>query len=138
MVKKISKDEDIDIDDNDINVDLVKVESNTTETPKPSGVERQNSSIKIKSTTPITSCLRNERVIVRHVPKMSGMVTNPNHILYGGMAENAIRVFVVPRLSSGMFVNVLTDSEKEQINKSIILELYDKNPKNWLFGQEFN
>lgn len=33
---------------------------------------------------------------------------------------------------------ILTDSEKEQINKSIILELYDKNPKNWLFGQEFN
>ena len=33
---------------------------------------------------------------------------------------------------------ILTDSEKEQINKSIILELYDKNPQNWLFGQEFN
>ena len=33
---------------------------------------------------------------------------------------------------------ILTDSEKEQISKSIILELYDKNPQNWLFGQEFN
>ena len=33
---------------------------------------------------------------------------------------------------------ILTDSEKEQVSKSIILELYDKNPKNWLFGQEFN
>jgi uncharacterized protein YydD (DUF2326 family) len=33
---------------------------------------------------------------------------------------------------------VLTDKEKEQISKSIILELYDKNPKNWFFGQEFN
>lgn len=33
---------------------------------------------------------------------------------------------------------ILTDSEKEKISKNIILELYDKNPKNWLFGQEFN
>ena len=33
---------------------------------------------------------------------------------------------------------ILKDSEKEQISKSIILELYDKDPKNWLFGQEFN
>ena len=33
---------------------------------------------------------------------------------------------------------ILNDSEKEQISKSIILELYDKDPKNWLFGQEFN
>ncbi|MCK9477713.1 MAG: DUF2326 domain-containing protein [Candidatus Muirbacterium halophilum] len=33
---------------------------------------------------------------------------------------------------------VLSDKEKEQISKSIILELYDKNPKNWFFGQEFN
>ena len=33
---------------------------------------------------------------------------------------------------------ILTDSEKEQISKNIILELYDKNPENWLFGQEFN
>ena len=82
MVKKICKDEDIDIDDNDINVDLVKVESNTTETPKPSGVERQNSSIKIKSTTPITSCLRNERVIVRHIPKMNGGYKSKSYIVW--------------------------------------------------------
>jgi uncharacterized protein YydD (DUF2326 family) len=34
--------------------------------------------------------------------------------------------------------DILTDQEKEQIKKNIILELYDKDPKNWLFGQEFN
>ena len=33
---------------------------------------------------------------------------------------------------------ILKDSEKEQISKSIILELYDKDPKNWLGGQEVN
>ena len=68
------------------------------------------------------SCLRNERVIVRHIPKEGGMVTNPKHILFGGMAENATRTFVVPRLSSGMFVNVLTDKEKAFLEEIMGLE----------------
>ena len=72
-------------------------------------------------TAPI-NCLRNERIIVRHIPKERGMVTNPKHILFGGMAENAVRTFVVPRLSSGMFVNVLTDSEKAFLEEVMGLE----------------
>ncbi len=59
------------------------------------------------------NCLRNERVIVRFVPRPTAMVHDPRHILYGGMAENATRSFVVPRLSStGMFKNILTDKWK--------------------------
>ena len=50
------------------------------------------------------------------------MVTNPKHILFGGMAENAVRTFVVPRLSSGMFVNILTDSEKAFLEEVMGLE----------------
>lgn len=69
------------------------------------------------------SCLRNERVIVRFVPRPSSMVQNPNHILYGGMAENAKRSFVVPRLNStGQFKNVLTNSEKVFLEKAMGLE----------------
>ena len=76
----------------------------------------------IKAETQLVSCLRNERVIVRHIPKQSGMVTNPRHILYGGMAENTKKTFVVPRLSSGVFVNVLTDSEKAYLEEIMGLE----------------
>lgn len=68
------------------------------------------------------SCLRNERVIIRFVPKQSGLVTNPKHILYGGMAETAVRWFTVPRLSSGMYVNVLTDKEKAFLEEIMGLE----------------
>lgn len=68
------------------------------------------------------NCLRNERIIVRFVPKQSGIVTNPKHILYGGMAEGAIRKFTVPKLSSGMFVNVLTDNEKAYLEEIMGLE----------------
>ena len=72
--------------------------------------------------TSLVSCLRNERIIVRHIPKEGGMITNPKHILFGGMAENATRTFVVPRLSSGMFVNVLTDNEKAFLEEIMGLE----------------
>ena len=69
------------------------------------------------------NCLRNERIIVRHIPKMTGMWgNNPRHILAGGMAEGAVRTFVVPRLSSGMFVNVLTDKEKSFLEEVMGLE----------------
>lgn len=76
----------------------------------------------VKSPETIVNCLRNERIIIRHIPKESGMITNPKHILFGGMAENAVRTFVVPRLSSGMFVNILTDSEKTFLEEVMGLE----------------
>lgn len=76
----------------------------------------------VRSGDDLISCLRNERVIVRHIPKERGMVTNPKHILFGGMAESATRTFVVPRLSSGMYVNVLTDSEKAFLEDIMGLE----------------
>lgn len=83
------------------------------------------------------NCLRNERVIVRFVPRPSAMVQNPKHILYGGMAENATRSFVVPRLNStGMFKNVLTDNEKTFLERAMGLEynalsIYRKKDNFW-------
>lgn len=83
------------------------------------------------------NCLRNERVIVRFVPRPTAMVQNPKHILYGGMAESATRSFVVPRLNStGIFKNVLTDSEKNFLEKVMGLEynalsIYKKKDNFW-------
>ena len=50
------------------------------------------------------------------------MITNPKHVLYGGMSENSFRVFVVPKLRSGAFVNVLTDEEKTCLEEVMGLE----------------
>lgn len=83
------------------------------------------------------SCLRNERVIVRFIPKKSGIWgDNPKHILAGGMAEGSTKVFVVPRLTSGMYVNVLTDNEKAYLEEIMGLEynalsIYKKNDNFW-------
>lgn len=85
--------------------------------------ERQAQPIKAHDDNQPVSCLKNERVIVRFVPRPSSMVQNPKHVLYGGMAEGATRSFVVPRLNStNMFVNVLTNSEKAFLEQAMGLE----------------
>lgn len=70
----------------------------------------------------LVNCLRKERVIIRFVPKPNGKITNPNHIMFGGMARDAVRWFVVPKLSSGVYVNVLTDEEKDFLEYIMKLE----------------
>jgi len=70
----------------------------------------------------MVNCLRDERVIVRHIDKQYGGITNPKHVLYGGMSVNAIRKFSVPRLSSGTYVNVLTNNEKNCLEEALGLE----------------
>jgi hypothetical protein len=83
------------------------------------------------------NCLRNERIIIRFVPHPTSMVRDPKHILYGGMADRATRSFVVPRLAStGLFKNVLTDSEKTFLEKAMGLEynalsIYKKKDNFW-------
>lgn len=84
----------------------------------------------------LVSCLRNERVIVRFVPRPSYMVQNPKHILYGGLAETATMTFVVPRLSTGMYKNILTDTEKTFLEHVMGLEynalsIYKKQDNFW-------
>lgn len=84
----------------------------------------------------LVNCLRNERVIVRFVPRPTTMVQNPKHILYGGMADSATITYCVPRLSTGVFKNVLTDSEKSFLEKAMGLEynalsVYKKQDNFW-------
>ena len=69
------------------------------------------------------SCLRNERVIVRFVPRETAMVKDPHHVLGGGMAEKATRSFVVPIISStGHYKNVLTNNEMKFLEKIMGME----------------
>lgn len=70
----------------------------------------------------VVNCLRNEKVIVRFVPSQSAMVHQAGHVLDGGMAENATRTYVVPRLKSGIYKNVLTNAEKECLEEVMQLE----------------
>lgn len=68
----------------------------------------------------LISCLRNETVVIRHIPRESRMVgNNPRHVLYGGMAESSYRKLTVPMLRSGQLQNVLTDEEKDYLETAL-------------------
>ena len=62
------------------------------------------------------SCLVNERVILRKLPKRTNLIQDSNHIMGDGMHDNAFYIYSVPKLQkSNVFVNVLTDSEKNYL-----------------------
>lgn len=115
---KVDYSNSIILDDSEFETTLKEI---TPEQRETTSLKRNNKVTHI-SDKPLISCLRNEVVLVRHIPKEGGMISNPKHILYGGMAETAVRFFTVPKLSSGMYVNVLTDSEKEYLEEIMGLE----------------
>lgn len=119
MEEKVSyQTPNFDLDD-DMNIPMQEVVKEEVPIKSPKKTQRKIE----EPVEEMVSCLRNERIIVRHVPKLTGMWgNNPKHILAGGMAEGAVRTFVVPRLSSGMFVNVLTDKEKAFLEEIMGLE----------------
>ena len=84
----------------------------------------------------LNNCLRKEKVCIRFVPRQSHMVTDPKHILYGGMAEDAVKTFVVPKLTTGTYVNVLTNSEMAFLENYLGMEkgalsVYKKQDNFW-------
>ena len=111
------------------------------QTPRPAAPaqvpEERAPQVKQERKKELVNCLRNERVVVRFVPRETAMVHNKNHILYGGMAETATRNFVVPRLTStGLYKNILTDEEKDYLEYAMGLEpnslsIYRKNNNFW-------
>ena len=121
MKKSEESVEDLGFDVDDVAVNDMPLHEVTTPT-----ITVTESYQRVKATPVVsegtTSCLRNERIIVRHIPKETGIVSNPKHVLYGGMAESAVRTFVVPKLASGMYVNVLTDKEKTFLEEIMGLE----------------
>ena len=109
------------LDDTNEPLQMVAVEKpsqDTTRTGKTSA-KRQRTDVE---STPLVNCLRNQKVIVRYILRQKGNVTNPRHVLFGGMAEGASRTFVVPMLTSGKLVNVLTDAEKNYLEDIMGLE----------------
>lgn len=106
----------------------------------PKKVKREEEPVRMqksetKADEPV-NCLRNERIIVRFVPSPSAMVQTKGHVLWGGMAEGARRSFVVPRLRSGQYVNVLTDDEMSFLEQAMRLEkgalsVYNKRDNFW-------
>jgi hypothetical protein len=88
-----------------------------------------------RSTDDLVNCLSNRKVIVQYIPQR-GTVSDPKHVMYGGLAEGASITLTVPRLRSGVFKNVLTDAEKNFLEYKMGLEpgalnVYNKHNNFW-------
>lgn len=89
----------------------------------------------IENTEPINP-LRNEKVIVRFVPKENDSIVDRKHVAFGGMMETSIRGFAVPMLSNGVYKNILTNNEKDYLEEILGLEVnglsvYNKKDNYW-------
>ena len=89
----------------------------------------------------LVNCLRNEVVTVKHVDRQKGKITDPRHVLYGGMADNAKRTFTVPMLRSGLLCDILTKEEKDYLEYALGLEpntmsVYKKENNFWSTANE--
>lgn len=84
--------------------------------------------------------LRKEIITVKFLPQ-PGTISDPKHVLYGGLSERSFVNITVPRLRSGTLVNVLTDSEKEYLEAIMGLEegalnVYNKVDNFWSSSTE--
>lgn len=145
MAKKEVVEENI-IDSNDVfdgmSLDLEEIQN--TEIPMVA-VEKDDTPQRVQSVKraernisdlQLINPLTNTNVEVRYINKMNRDITDPKHILYGGLAEGSSITLVVPKLRSGTFVNVLTDNEKEYLEAAMGLEVgamnvYNKDNNFW-------
>ena len=119
----MAKKKKVEVEDLDLDLEDNKLEYKELEIPeKEHKKEKATRRMPIEEKEATRSCLQNKRVIIRHVPKESGMITDPKHVLYGGMAENAVRYYTTPMLQSGKFANVLTNAEKDFLEEEMGLD----------------
>ena len=87
------------IDDSPENLEIIEVPKQERKSRKEPAVKEKKEKVVEKD---YNNCLRRERVIVRYLMKEDGL--NPKHPLHGGMLDGAVKVYTVPRLSSGTLV----------------------------------
>lgn len=83
------------------------------------------------------SCLRDETVIVRFIPRVKGFVTNPKHVFYGGMGDQSVKKYTVPISPiTRTFVQVLNAEEEAYLEQVMnvkpgTLSIYNKEDNYW-------
>lgn len=86
------------------------------------GVKKQEVISFAEEQDDVIDVLKNEKVIVRFIPKRRGLITDPKHLLFGGMAEGSKLTLTTPLLKNGGYANVLTTNEKNCLERKLGLE----------------
>ena len=95
-------------------VENVKAQSQAPTVTPEIKVDRVNVASRKRDTDNLINCLQNKIVTVKFIPQ-PGTISNPKHVLYGGMADRSVFTVTVPKLRSGTYKNVLTDDEKDYL-----------------------
>ena len=67
--------------------------------------------------------LRNEEIYVRFVPQATGFgIDSKSHVGYGNLFDGNTVTLVVPILSNGRYKNILTNDEKDYLEKALGLD----------------
>ena len=81
--------------------------------------KKENAMVKSEVINP----LRNEEIYVRFVPQQTGFgITDKSHVGYGGLFDGNDVTLVVPILSNGRYKNVLTNEEKDYLERELGLD----------------
>ena len=69
--------------------------------------------------------LPTEKVVVKYIARNRGMASNvdKNHVISGGMLQNSVKKFSAPLQRNGSIKNILSDEEKEFLEKVTGLNL---------------
>lgn len=118
-------------------IDVTNDEMGLTEVPKNTNNYIENRVTRLGNREEgLVNCLRNERIVIKHINKPKGNITDPKHVLFGGMSENAKKVYTVPLQRSGALTDVLTKDEKNYLEYALGLEpnalsVYNKDNNFW-------
>lgn len=124
MAREKKEKQEMILDDEALNAnDMLKVPSPSELSMFKEEVNEDNNVTRISEERDnLVNCLRNEKVIVRFISRARGMITDPKHVLYGGMATGSKMVLTTPLLRSGGFADVLTKDEKRFLEYKLGLE----------------
>lgn len=111
----------------EMKIDTAELQTKEVEVPTEPEVVRtrttkMNNRRKVDDEIPIISCLRNERVTVKYIPKEKTGLLDPKHPYYGGLADNATITYTVPMLKNGTYCDPLTKVEKAFLEEYLGLE----------------
>ena len=135
MAKKVEVENEMDFTIDTQEIESIQKESQVLEPQKEIKHSRVHVAERGRTTDNLINCLQNRLVTVKFIPQ-PGTISNPKHVLYGGMAERSVFTVTVPKLRSGTFKNVLTDDEKDYLEAAMGLEVgalnvYNKHDNFW-------
>jgi len=84
----------------------------------------------------VPSCLRKEKINVSFYYRKNNKITDPKHVLHGGMHDKCSKIFTAPTNKSGGYMNVLTNDEKTYLEEVLdlgegALSVYKKTDNFW-------